>query len=96
MRVDAETPPRISVTVFTGYLGAKGIVDIDGDDFRLVFHAVVFIGRHLDPAAMQAGFAACATPADHPARGDRSGVPSYQAASVFLTKRLSGSPLGIV
>ena len=96
MRVDAKTLPRIPVTVFTVYLGAKGIVDIDGDDFRLVIHAVVFIGRHFDPAAMQAGFAACATPADHSARGDRSGVPSYQAASVFLTKRLSGSPLGIV
>ena len=26
----------------TNILRAKGIVDIDGDDFRLVFHAVVF------------------------------------------------------
>ena len=50
----------------TNILRAKGIVDFDGDDFRLVFHAAVFIGRHLDRAAMQAGFAACAMPADHP------------------------------
>jgi G3E family GTPase len=63
-------------------LRAKGIIDIDGDDRRLVFQAVhmmlegdfqrpwkggerrrsqlVFIGRNLDRAALQAGFDACA------------------------------------
>ncbi len=63
-------------------LRAKGIVDIAGDDRRMVFQAVhmilegdwqrpwradeercsrlVFIGRRLDAAALQAGFEACA------------------------------------
>ncbi len=63
-------------------LRAKGIIDIAGDERRLVFQAVhmilegdhqrpwradeqrssrlVFIGRHLDAAALQAGFVACA------------------------------------
>lgn len=63
-------------------LRAKGIIEIDGEDRRLVFQAVhmmlegdyqrvwgereprqsrlVFIGRNLDGAALQAGFDACA------------------------------------
>ncbi len=63
-------------------LRAKGIIDVAGEDRRLVFQAVhmllegdwqlpwkhgeqrmsrlVFIGRHLDRAALQAGFEACA------------------------------------
>jgi G3E family GTPase len=63
-------------------LRAKGIIDVAGDQRRLVFHAVhmilegdhqrpwradeprssrlVFIGRHLDGAALQAAFDACA------------------------------------
>ncbi len=63
-------------------LRAKGIIDVKGEDRRLVFQAVhmllegdlqrtwkpdeprysrlVFIGRNLDKAALQAGFASCA------------------------------------
>src|SRR6185437_16791007 len=63
-------------------LRAKGILNVKGEDRRLVFQAVhmilegdlqrpwgadeprssrmVFIGRNLDPAALKAGFEACA------------------------------------
>ena len=63
-------------------LRAKGILNVTGEDRRLVFQAVhmilegdlqrpwkpdeprtsrmVFIGRNLDPAALKAGFEACA------------------------------------
>ena len=66
-------------------LRAKGIIDVSGEDRRLVFQAVhmllegdlqrawqpdelrssrlVFIGRHLDRAALQAAFDACAATA---------------------------------
>lgn len=63
-------------------LRAKGIIDVEGEDRRLVFQSVhmilegdlqrpwkagerrnsrlVFIGRNLDRAALEAGFANCA------------------------------------
>jgi G3E family GTPase len=82
----------VDATLFTRWLNAlvqsqgknllrtKGIIDLEGEPRRFVFHGVhmtldgrpgkpwgagerlnelVFIGRHLDEAALRAGFAEC-------------------------------------
>ena len=48
---------RIPVTIVTGYLGAGKTALLNR--ILLEDHRIVFIGRHLDPLALDRGFHAC-------------------------------------